>query len=55
VLLGAVTGLVLAAAFRLFWLAPEWQGRPSPIPDIFVYGAYGEKHKSPESGRPPGL
>jgi serine/threonine-protein kinase len=37
-LLGALTGLVLAAAFRLFWLAPEWQGRPSPIPDIFIYG-----------------
>jgi serine/threonine-protein kinase len=37
-LLGALVGLVLAAAFRLFWLAPEWQGRPSPVPDIFVYG-----------------
>ncbi len=39
VLLGAVAGLVLAAGFRLFWLAPEWQGRPSSIPDIFAYGA----------------
>jgi len=38
VLLGALMGLLLAAGFRLFWLAPEWQGRPSSIPDIFIYG-----------------
>jgi serine/threonine-protein kinase len=38
VLVGAVTGLALAAVFRVFWLVPSWLGQLSPVPDIFNYG-----------------
>ena len=38
VLVGAVTGLGLAAVFRVFWMLPLWLGQPPPVPDIFNYG-----------------